>query len=183
VDHLSAGQAELPPVLVPVRDRLPGASGYGRGVLFHDLSLTDLIHLSASVEEGRAVDIDTVEGLAPDAAALSFVAERLGIRIVITRRPALALRAGELGYQALLRVYCLDSTGLDRALEGHPGPPVGTAVSPGLILAHLARSERRRLPAPVLAYGLMRRREDLEAAWAAGAAAVVTNAQPDGVPL
>jgi glycerol-3-phosphate responsive antiterminator len=178
VERVTAGHSALPSVLVPVRDRLPASLEQGDGILFHDLSLIELIHLSATVEQPTAVDLDTVEGLAADATALAFLVERLGIRIVITRRPALALRGRELGCQALLRVHCLDSTGLDRALDGHPGPPVGTAVSPGLILAHLALGERRRLPPPVLAYGLMRRQEDLDAAWAAGAAAVVTNAPP-----
>jgi glycerol-3-phosphate responsive antiterminator len=161
-----------------VRDRLPASLEQGHGILFHDLSLIELIHLSSGVEQPTAVDLDTVEGLAADATALAFLAERLKIRIVITRRAALALHGRELGCQALLRVHCLDSTGLERALEAHPGPPVGTALSPGLILAHLAPDERRSLPPPVLVYGLMRRQEDLDAAWAAGAAAVVTNVRP-----
>lgn len=182
MERLIAGHSGLPSVLVPVRDRLPTSLEQGQGILFHDLSLIELIHLSASVEQPTAVDLDTVEGLAADATAVAFLAERLGIRIVITRRVALALRGRELGCQALLRVHCLDSTGLDRALEGHPGTPVGTAVSPGLILAHLAPDERQRLPPPVLAYGLMRRQEDLDAAWAAGAAAVVTNVPPPAGP-
>jgi glycerol-3-phosphate responsive antiterminator len=166
----------LPRVFLSVRDRLPRPPNDDKGLLFHDLSLTQLIHLSANAERPVAVDIDSVEGLASDSAALTFLAERLGIRMVITRRPALTLRAVELGCLPLLRIHCLDSTGLERALEGHPGTPVGTAVSPGLILAHLADRQRRMLPRPVLAYGLMRREEEFEAAWEAGAASVVTGA-------
>jgi glycerol-3-phosphate responsive antiterminator len=92
---------------------------------------------------------------------------------VVTRRPALALRALELGFLPLFRVHCLDSTGFERALEGHPGPPVGTAVSPGLILAHMAPGQRASLPEPIVANGLMRTEEDVAAALAAGATAVV----------
>jgi glycerol uptake operon antiterminator len=163
----------LPRVLVSVRDRLP-APVDGEGVLFHDLSLTELIRLNAMVDQPAAVDIDTVEGLSPDAAALTFLSDRLGIKTVITRRPALARKAVQLGCLALLHVHCLDSTGLERALESHPGDPVGTAVSPGVVLEHLAPGQRRRLPVPVVAYGLIRSREDLDAALAAGAAAVMT---------
>jgi glycerol uptake operon antiterminator len=167
------GEGGLPRVLYSVRDRLP-PRGDGEGVLFHDLSLTDLIRLSSSAGRPAVVDVDSVEGLSPDAAALSFVADRLGIRTVITRRPALALRAAGLGCLALLHVHCLDSTGFERALEGHPGEPVGTALSPGVVLEHLAPGQRRSLPLPVVAYGLVRRREDIEAALAAGADAVMT---------
>ena len=166
----------LPPVLVPVRQRLPAAQSPGQGLLFHDLSLTELIRLSAQAAQPQVVDVDTVEGLAADGAALAFLSERLGIRTVITRRPALAQRARELGVLALLKVHCLDSTGLERSLETHPGAGVGTALAPGLILAHLSGEERMMLPEPVLAYGLLRRPGEVKAAWAAGAAAVVTEA-------
>lgn len=169
----------MPRVFFSVRDRLPRPPDEGQGLLFHDLSLTELIHLSANAERPVAVDVDSVEGLASDSAALTFLAERLGIRMVITRRPALTLRAVELGCLPLLRIHCLDSTGLERALDGHPGTPVGTAISPGLILPHLAERQRRMLPEPVLAYGLMRREEEFEAAWEAGAASVVKSSAGD----
>jgi glycerol uptake operon antiterminator len=162
-----------------VRDRLPRSPRPDEGVLFHDLSLTELIRLSAAVDRPLAVDVDTVEGLAADAAALAFLHDRLGIRTVITRRPALTLKALQLGLLPLLRIHCLDSTGFERALEGHPGPPVGTAVSPGLILAHMAPGQRGLLPEPVVANGLMRSEEDVAAALAAGAAAVVLEQTPD----
>lgn len=173
---MNAGPPGLPQVLLSVRDRLP-PPGNGEGVLFHDLGLTELIRLSAKVGRPAAVDVDTIEGLSPDAAALAFLADRLRIKTLITRRPALALRAAQQGCLALLHVHCLDSTGFERALESHPGRPVGTALSPGVVLEHLELRQRSQLPAPVVAYGLVRRREDLDAALAAGAAAVMTSAR------
>lgn len=169
----------LPRVLLPVSDRLTRLPRSEEGLLFHNLTLAELIHLSSTVERPQAVDLDTVEGMAPDTAGLAFLVGRLGIRTVITRRPTLARRAAELGCLALLRVHCLDSTGLERALEGHPGPPVGTAVSPGLILAHLPPHQRQRLPQPVLAYGLLRRWHEVGSAVQAGAASVVLSLGPD----
>jgi glycerol-3-phosphate responsive antiterminator len=146
----------------------------GTSLLFTDLSLLDLARQSVDAVPPLAVDIDTVAGLAPDGTSVAFLVERLGVAIVITRRPALAVRAQELGCVALLHVHCLDSTGLERGLSTHPGRPVGTAVSPGIILAHLDPAERRVLPRPLLAYGLLRSGADREAALAAGADAVVT---------
>jgi hypothetical protein len=93
VERLIEQRPTLPRILLSVRDHLPRSPRQDAGVLFHDLSLSELIRLSAGVDRPRAVDLDTVEGLTPDAAALAFLTDRLGIQIVITRRPALALRA------------------------------------------------------------------------------------------
>jgi glycerol uptake operon antiterminator len=163
----------LPALLVSTTHHGARAVPSGAGLLVHDLNLLELVRLSARPGEPLAVDVDAIEGLAADEAAVEFLAARLGVTVVITRRPGLAARAPAFGCLALMHVNCLDSTGLDRALAAHPGAPVGTAVSPGLILAHLAPAQRLRLPPPVLAYGLVRRPEELDAALAAGAASVV----------
>jgi glycerol-3-phosphate responsive antiterminator len=170
----------LPSVLVSVSHQGAQDVPAGHGSLLHDVNLLDLVRLSARPGLSLAVDLDSVEGLAADEAAIEFLAARLGVTVVITRRPVLAARALEYGCLPLLHVHCLDSTGLDRALASHPGAPVGTAVSPGLILAHLAPAERRQLPPPVLAYGLLRRRYERDAAVAAGAAGVVVAAADEG---
>jgi glycerol-3-phosphate responsive antiterminator len=164
---------ELPRLLLAATgsSRRPGPDI--SGVLVHDVSLIEVVRLSAATVLPLALDVDTVEGLAPDAAAVAFLAHRLRLPILITRRPALAARAGELGCLALLHVHCLDSTGWERAMAVHPGPPVGTAVSPGLILSHLDPLQRGALPRPVLAYGLVRRPEERDAAFAAGADGLV----------
>ncbi|HXM57140.1 MAG TPA: glycerol-3-phosphate responsive antiterminator [Candidatus Dormibacteraeota bacterium] len=143
------------------------------GVLVHDVSVQELVRMSAANQLPLAVDLDTVEGLAADATAVAFLAVRLRLPILITRRPALAARARELGCLALLHAHCLDSTGWERAMAAHPGPPVGTAVSPGLVLPHLDPFQLRSLPRPVLAYGLLRRVAEREAAFAAGADSAV----------
>jgi glycerol-3-phosphate responsive antiterminator len=163
----------LPALLVSTTHNGNHAVPSGAGLLLHDINLLELVRLSARPGQSLAVDLDSVEGLAADEAAVEFLAARLGVAVLITRRPGLAARAPDYGCLALLHVHCLDSTGLDRALASHPGAPVGTAVSPGLILAHLAPEQLRQLPPPVLAYGLIRRREERDAALAAGAASVV----------
>lgn len=147
----------LPVIFVPVggRDqgRLPDPPV---GVLLRDL---DLFALQTAAESGRpllAVDLDSVEGLNADVAAVAFVVGRLGIEIVMTRRPALARRAADLGAFALARVFAFDSTGLGRSLDAHPGGPgVGTVISPGPALAHISPQDRARIPRPIVAYGLI----------------------------
>ena len=165
--------ALLPPQLVPVRDHLPHRLGADEGILLHSTTLSDLIRLSAAATCPLALDLDSVEGLDPGPAAVTFAVERLGIRVLLSRRPALMAWAQQAGCVSLLRVSCLDSTGFERALAGHPGPPVGTAISPGLVLAHLAAAQRARLPRPLLANGVVRRPEEVTAAREAGADSVV----------
>jgi len=173
--RLNGATIELPRLLLASNGARSRPEAEIGGVLLHDIGLLDVVRLSAAGTLPLAVDADTIEGLAPDETAIAFLVERLRLPIVITRRPALAARAGALGCLALLHVHGLDSTGWERAMAAHPGPPVGTAVSPGLILAHLDAGQRRSLPGPVLAYGLIRRSTERDAAFAAGADSVVVS--------
>jgi glycerol-3-phosphate responsive antiterminator len=163
----------LPSQLVPARDHLPPRLGPDEGVLLHSTSLSDLIRLAAAARCPLALDLDSIEGLDPSAAAITFAVERLGIQVLLSRRSALMAWARHQGCLPLLRVSCLDSTGFERALAGHPGPSVGTAVSPGLVIAHLPPDQRARLPRPLLAYGMIRRPEEAAAARRAGANSIV----------
>jgi glycerol-3-phosphate responsive antiterminator len=163
----------LPRLLLSRWDGMRRPPPAGAGLLVHEVNLVELVRIGAEPALPLAVDLDTVEGLAADDTALEFLARRLHVSIVVTKRPHLAARAAELGCLSLLHVHCLDSTGLDRALATHPGPPVGTALSPGPVLVHVPEPRRRELPRPLLAYGLLRRWEDAEVALAAGADGVV----------
>ena len=102
------------------------------------------------------MDLESVDGLGADDAAARFVVEKLGIRIVMTRRPALAALVAEAGGLGLVHVFAFDSTGLGRALESHPARPrVGTVISPGPVLSHLTAADLERLPRPLVADGLI----------------------------
>jgi glycerol-3-phosphate responsive antiterminator len=131
-------------------------AGLDVGLLLRDTDLLALIHRTSVVEPPIAVDLDTIAGLGADEAAVTFVVRRLGIEVVLTRRPQLAACAAELGALGLLQVHAFDSTGLLRSLATHPRQAgVGTAVSPGLVLPHLRPEEFAELPRPILAYGLI----------------------------
>lgn len=128
----------------------------GAGILVRDTDLAALVHRAGSGHPPDALDIDSVAGLGSDHAAVDFVTERLGIRIVLTRRPQIAERAAQRGHLGLVHVYAYDSTGLARSLQDHPGAEgVGSVVSPGLVVAHLRPDELARLSRPIVAYGLI----------------------------
>jgi glycerol-3-phosphate responsive antiterminator len=138
------------------RDPVAGAGNLELGLLLRDLDLMTLVGVADSGPEGIAVDLDSVDGLSADDAGVRFVMDRLGIRIVMTRRPALAAVVAEAGGLGLVHVFAFDSTGLKRALEGDPARSrVGTVISPGPVLSHLTADELERLPRPIVAYGLI----------------------------
>ncbi len=152
------GQIRLPVVYVASDGRhdWEPPSALEAGLLLRDTDLPALIHQASQAGPPLAVDIDTVSGLDADQVAVAFVVQRLGIEVVLTRRPQLAAGAAALGGLGLLQVLAFDSTGLLHALVAHPRQArVGTAISPGLVLAHLLPEELSRLPRPILAYGLI----------------------------
>ncbi len=144
------------------------------GVLVRDSELAILIHRVGSDCPPDAVDIDSIAGLGGDDEAVDFVTSRLGIRIVLTRRPSLAARVAEHGHLGLVHVYGYDSTGMSRSLESHPGiDRVGSVLSPGLVIPHLRPDELASLPRPLLAYGLIDDVTDAKACLALADAIVV----------
>jgi len=150
--------AWLPRVIVATDGKtpleLPGSlSG---ALMLRDLDLTALVAAAESAHPPLAVDIDSVQGLNADVAAVEFVTGELGIGVVVSRRALAAGAAADRGRLGLLHVFAFDSTGLDRALEAHPPRlGVGTMISPGPVLAHMLREDLDRLPRPIVAYGLI----------------------------
>lgn len=153
-----SGPPHLPSLLVASDGRHairppPGVDG---GVVVRDSDLAALVHRARSDRPPDAVELDSVAGLGGDDTAVDFVTGRLGIRIVLTRRPALALHAAERGAIGLVHVFAYDSTGLARSLEAHPrAENVGSVVSPGLVLLHLRPDELDGIPRPIVAHGFI----------------------------
>ena len=155
----------LPPIfeVSDGRDRWEPPIGLAAGLLLRDTSLPALLH-HVGANYPVAVDIDSIEGLAEDEAACEFLVGRLGFRIVLAHRVATAACIAAMGGLALLRVFAVDGTGLRRSLETSPRlEQIGSAVSPGIVLPHLAVNELAMLPRPILAYGLIDRPSDVSA--------------------
>lgn len=149
----------LPPVLIAYDGRglaWPSVGGTAPPVYLRDI---DLSALTAIVEGGRrvdAVDLDSIAGIKPDLAAARFVTMDLEIGVVATRRYSTACWVAEHGRTALLHLSAFDSTGLERGLAQHPGGSgIGTLISPGPALKYLGDARLARLPAPIVAYGLI----------------------------
>jgi glycerol-3-phosphate responsive antiterminator len=153
-----SGPVRLPAILIATDGRHPAhpPDALDAGILVRDTDLAALVHLAGGGPRPEAVDIDGVAGLGSDDAAVDFVTDRLGIRIVLSRRPQLAERAAARGHLGLVHIFAYDSTGMNRSLDAHPrSPNVGSVVSPGLVIVHLRREEVEAMPQPVVAYGFI----------------------------
>lgn len=161
-DHAIPFDADGSPV-PGADDRMDGRLDSGAGPdawLLRDLDLPALVRIAESRRPMLAVDVDTVEGMNSDAAAVKFLVLGLGVEVVVSRRPSLAVQAVQLGAVGLAHVFAFDSTGLRRSLEGVAGDAgIGVVVSPGLVVPHLTLDDVRRLPRPLVAYGLVDRAE------------------------
>jgi glycerol-3-phosphate responsive antiterminator len=158
--------ARLPAILIVSDGRHPvyPPGGIDAGVLIRDTDLATFVHRAASDCPPTGVDIDSVAGLGTDDDALEFVTSRLGVGVVLTRRPQVAARVAELGCVGLVHVFAYDSTGMTRSLETHPrSERVGSVLSPALVIVHLRAEELARVPRPVVAYGLIENVEDARA--------------------
>jgi glycerol-3-phosphate responsive antiterminator len=152
------GNPRLPAVLISSDGHHPvhPPDGLDAGVLIRDTDLATFVHRVSSDCPPTAVDIDSVAGLGTDEDALRFVTGRLGVRVVLTRRPQVAARVAELGHVGLVHVFAYDSTGMTRSLDGHPrSRGVGSVLSPALVIAHLRPAELAHIPRPLVAYGLI----------------------------
>jgi glycerol-3-phosphate responsive antiterminator len=151
------------------------------GLLLRDTNLAALL-AHAGLDTTLAVDCDGVEGLGDDRAAAEFLVLRLGFRVVLTRHAVMATNVASLGGLAFLKVYALDSEGLHHSLEGHPREPaIGTAICPGLVLAHLEPGEVSLLPRPILGYGLLEAPADIAACLAIADAVVLRRSAIEGL--
>lgn len=149
--------------------------GY-RQVLIERGSLLAMVGpLAAAARRGIAifVNLDGVEGLAPDSAALAFVATDLGLSGVISVKPLVLKEASRFRLRTIQRIHALDSTGLDTGLRSLASPaPQALAVAPALALAQVAATIRRVTSVPLWGTGYVTTSDQARQVLAAGAEVV-----------
>ena len=121
------------------------------------------------------IHADMMEGIASDAAGLRFLAE-CGVAGVATTRTQTMTLAHQAGLLVTFRAFLIDSAALITVAKivERNHPDIVEAL-PAPILAYLPPDYITDLEVPVLAGGLIRTREDIDAALVAGAAAVSTS--------
>ena len=155
--------------------------GY-RQLLLERGSLLALVGpLAAAARQGVAifVNLDAVEGLAADSAALAFLATDLGFSGVLSVKPHLLRDAGRFRLRTIQRIHALDSTGLETGLNsvGQPSP-YAIAIAPAVAIPEVMPIIRESTNTPVWGTGFINTPEQATAVLASGAS-VVSSAQPE----
>jgi glycerol uptake operon antiterminator len=149
--------------------------GY-RQVLVERGSLLAMVGpLVTAARQGIAifVNLDGVEGLAPDSAALAFVATDLGLSGVISVKPHVLKDASRFRLRTIQRIHALDSTGLETGLRTLASPaPQALAIAPALAIPHVVATVRAVTSVPLWGTGYVTTSEQARRILAAGAEVV-----------
>ena len=119
------------------------------------------------------VNVDHIDGIHADAAGLRYIAERLHVTGIMSNHPKVLSTGKQFGLETIQRIFAVDSTGLEMALES-----VDTAFvdildfSPALVVPYVIPQLQSSFPLPFMASGLLYTAEQLQAVLRTGVHAV-----------
>jgi glycerol uptake operon antiterminator len=123
------------------------------------------------------VNVDHIDGIHPDVAGLRFLAHQLHITGIISSNPRILSLAKSFELEAIQRIFAIDSTGLEAALETVDSRQVDLLdISPALVLPYVV--SHTTLPLPFIGSGLVTTFQQVQAVLRAGALRVAV-ARPE----
>ncbi|MFD1020197.1 glycerol-3-phosphate responsive antiterminator [Thalassobacillus hwangdonensis] len=121
------------------------------------------------------VHVDLIQGLKADEYGLEFLIREVKVDGIISTRNNVIAMAKKHKLIAIQRLFILDSHALEHNLKVIENlKPDYIEILPGLI-PKIIKEISERISIPVIAGGLIRTREEIEAAFEAGAVAVTTS--------
>ena len=153
-------------------------------ILLRHCNLFDFVTLlqSSRKEEARRsglavyVNIDHIDGIHADAAGLRYLAEHLHIAGIISNHPRTLSLGKSFGLETIQRIFAVDSTGLEMALELVDTAYVDVLdISPALVIPHIVPTLSIVLPLPFIASGLISTSQQVQAVLLSGALGVVVS--------
>lgn len=144
-------------------------------VLFGDIcSIGGIVSDIKEAGKVAMVHIDLITGLSSKEIAVDFLKGATLADGIISTRPAMLKRAGELSMQTILRVFALDSMAFENIEHQlSSAKPDAIEILPGL-MPKVIKRVCKAVKIPVIAGGLISEKEDVVAALGAGALAVST---------
>ena len=151
-------------------------SSASRPILLRHCNLFDFVtSLENAHRRGYAVyvNMDHADGINADSAGLHYIAERLHITGIISNHPKTLSIAKNFGLETIQRIFAVDSTGLETALESVDTEYVDLLdLSPALVIPYITPDLKKSLPLPFMGSGLVSTSEQAQAVLRAGAVAV-----------
>ncbi len=119
------------------------------------------------------VNVDHIDGIHSDSAGLRFLAQQLHIAGIVSSNPRILAMGKSLGLESVQRLFAVDSTGLDTALETVDSQLVDLLdISPALVIPYVV--SHRELPLPFIGSGLVSTYQQVQSVLSAGALRVMT---------
>jgi glycerol uptake operon antiterminator len=167
------------PIIAAVRDKdsFFAACNSGCEVIFllsaNVLELESLARTAHAKQKKLFLHIDLAEGVGKDSYGVRHVAA-LGIDGIVSTRVSMIRAARECGMECVQRFFMVDSRSIDTALEAiRNAKPDMIEIMPGITTKAITRLSGH-VSVPIIAGGLLDDQREIDAAFAAGAAAVST---------
>ena len=119
------------------------------------------------------VNVDHIDGIHADNAGLRYIAERLQVTGIASNHPKILSIGKQFGLETIQRIFAVDSTGLEMALESVDTAYVDVLdFSPALVVPYLIPQLKSSFPLPFMASGLLYTADQLQAVLRTGVRAV-----------
>jgi len=119
------------------------------------------------------VNVDHIDGIHPDSAGLRFLAQQLHIAGIVSSNPRILALGKGFELETIQRLFAVDSTGLDTALESVDSNTVDLLdISPALVIPYVV--SHTVLPLPFIGSGLISTFQQVQSVLRAGALRVTT---------
>jgi glycerol uptake operon antiterminator len=147
--------------------------------------LTDLVEQALRLGIATYVNIDHIDGIHPDIAGIRYLAETMHVQGILSNNPRILALGKSLGLETIQRIFALDSTGLDTALESVDVKQIDLLdISPALVVPYIAQTLKERFVAdggdisphdtrPFIASGLIHTSQQVASVLQSGAAGVI----------
>ena len=113
---------------------------------------------------------DHIDGIHSDVAGVRYLAEHLHIAGLLSNHPRTLAIGKSFGLETIQRIFALDSTGLEMALESVDIQCTDLLdIAPALVVPYVASTLKTLLPLPFMASGLISTADQVQAVLRAGA--------------
>ncbi len=137
------------------------------------LDLRPLLDHAFEREVAVYVNVDHIDGIHPDSAGLRFLAYQLHIVGIISSNPRILTLGKGFELETIQRLFAVDSTGLETALESVDSHHVDLLdISPALVIPYVV--SHTVLPLPFIGSGLISTLQQVQSVLRAGALRVTT---------
>ena len=132
------------------------------------LELRPLLDHAFEREVAVYVNVDHIDGIHPDTVGLRFLAHQLHIAGIVSSNPRILALGKTFELETIQRLFAVDSTGLEAALESLDSQKVDLLdISPALVIPFVV--SHIHLPLPFIGSGLISTFQQVQSVLRAGA--------------